>query len=154
MSERLRADDVRAAVLTWAVEGCAEWQRIGIGKPALVADASAKLREDNDWLGGFLELFELDAGSTIAAPVLREMYVRYCKEEGQFADSTKELQAQIEARLPSVRYVKVMGARIWRGLRVRQVDPTQGGWTVPDEPEPTPPPEHFTEYPYEQEELL
>jgi putative DNA primase/helicase len=147
MSAILRQPENSEAILAWAVEGCLEWQARGIGKPRVVLEATEKYRSDNDWLQGFLELFELDDASHVRAPTLRTMYVSYCKEEGQFADSTKELSSQIEARLPTVRYVKVMGERVWKGLRVREVSPYP---SVEEASGPIPSPQ-WTEDPEQQE---
>jgi putative DNA primase/helicase len=46
MREKLQAPDVQAAVLAWAVRGCAEWQARGLGTCAAVERSSAAYREE------------------------------------------------------------------------------------------------------------
>jgi putative DNA primase/helicase len=143
LGEKLREPEHASAVLDWAVKGFAEWQRIGIGTTRIVEESTHDYRAENDWLAGFLEQYELDECATIPAPVFRDSYERYCKQEGQFTESTKELARQIEERLPSVRYAKVNGVRLWRGLILKSGNsPGQsslpGVSTVADETEEPP----------------
>jgi len=42
-----------AGILAWAVRGCVEWQRIGLGDPMAVREATAEYRKDSDLLGDF-----------------------------------------------------------------------------------------------------
>jgi len=45
----------RAGILAWAVRGCLDWQRHGLGEPAAVRQATETYREENDVLGEFLD---------------------------------------------------------------------------------------------------
>ncbi len=42
-------------ILAWLVRGCLEWQRIGLDPPAIVKDAVAEYRRDEDMLGDFID---------------------------------------------------------------------------------------------------
>jgi putative DNA primase/helicase len=42
-------------ILAWAVQGCVEWQRIGLASPAVVTDATQDYRADMDILSEFIE---------------------------------------------------------------------------------------------------
>lgn len=163
MREKLSEPTCAAAILAWVVEGCLAWQRQGVGSCPRVEQSTADYRKENDWLGAFLELYELDPESIIPAPAFRAQYEAYCAQEGQYKESTKELAAQLSARMPGVRYVMVRGARIWRGLRLRPTE-GQGGWSeqqvsapspAPSPPDPEPE-QHSFSYedpnPYEEEE--
>lgn len=160
LAEVLKRPENACAILAWAVEGFAEWERIGIGSCRAVEDSTDSYKAENDWLGGFLDLYELDPASVIPAPLFRQQYEAYCKQEGQFTESTKELASQVEARLTGVQLVKIRGARMWRGLRLRPTDPQEGGWsdetpaTPPPSPTEPPPPQQafgFTPDPEEEE---
>jgi putative DNA primase/helicase len=56
--ERALAHHLRAelpGILAWAVRGCTAWQRDGLGEPAIVRQATAAYRAENDTFGEFLE---------------------------------------------------------------------------------------------------
>ncbi|PWT84458.1 MAG: hypothetical protein C5B58_04680 [Acidobacteria bacterium] len=41
-------------ILNWAIKGCVEWQKNGLGTPKIVADATADYREEEDVIGEFI----------------------------------------------------------------------------------------------------
>ncbi len=43
-------------ILAWLVEGCLEWQRIGLQPPASVIKSTAEYKEETDYIGQFLEV--------------------------------------------------------------------------------------------------
>ena len=72
------------AVLKWALIGCLDWQKHGLGIPESVAAATAEYRTDSDVLGVFVddccvlgEAFEIPAGR------LYSEYRRWADENGQ-----------------------------------------------------------------------
>ena len=52
LTEALIAE--HAGILAWAIEGCLEWQRIGLQPPAIVRDATAEYFVDQDLLAQWL----------------------------------------------------------------------------------------------------
>jgi len=52
-----------AAILRWCINGCLEWQRIGLAPPAIVQDATAQYFADQDTLQQWLEECTEDGGS-------------------------------------------------------------------------------------------
>lgn len=144
----LREPEHAAAVLAWAVEGCREWQRSGIGIAAVVQASTEAYREENDWLAGFLEMYEQDEGAVIMAPAFRTQYEDYCKTEGQRPEATKTLARRIEKRCAGVRYKVVRGARLWSGLRRKGDSGPEYEQAELPMPEPEP---QWTEDPEQQE---
>jgi putative DNA primase/helicase len=141
LHERLREPENAQAILAWAVEGCREWERIGgIGTASAVTESTEAYQTENDWIGGFLESYELDDGALIPAPIFRGQYETYCKNEGQRPEATKTLAKRIEKRCPGVRYVMIRGARVWRGLMLKgDTGPQQVSLPrAPTEPPPAP----------------
>jgi putative DNA primase/helicase len=58
-------------ILAWAVRGCLDWQRHGLGHPERVLQATAHYQAESDPLRAFLEEdCEADAGAEIAASEL------------------------------------------------------------------------------------
>lgn len=131
LEEQLSEPRCAESILAWAVAGCAAWQREGIGTCDAVARATAAYRADNDWLAAFLEGFEVADGWHLPAKEFRTMYEDFCKQEGQFALTTKDLAREIEARWPTVSYRASHGKRFWDGVRIRS-----GG--IPQRPAPAP----------------
>lgn len=63
-------------ILAWLVKGCLEWQRIGLAPPKSVRDATTTYKEDENYLGQFIEAActqapEVKSGST-------ELYDAFC----------------------------------------------------------------------------
>lgn len=50
-----RLRDELPGILAWLVEGCLQWQRVGLAPPAKVLDATADYRADEDIITDFLE---------------------------------------------------------------------------------------------------
>jgi len=97
----LREDSkAHAAILAWAVKGCAEWQRNGLSPPDSVKTATATYRADQDVIGGFVAerclvkagcemerdegyvaFTEWCTGAGIRKPITRTVFVRRMKGE-------------------------------------------------------------------------
>jgi putative DNA primase/helicase len=74
----------REGILAWAVRGCLEWQRIGLGLPDEVRAASETYRQDMDVLGAFLakHCVIAPAASALAA-ALYETYRGWANQAGE-----------------------------------------------------------------------
>lgn len=53
LTEKLRAE--YAGILAWAVKGCLEWQRMGLGTPDEVTAATDEYKSEMDAIGAFLD---------------------------------------------------------------------------------------------------
>jgi putative DNA primase/helicase len=73
LPEKLRAE--LPGILRWAVEGCREWQRIGLSVPKSVSDAVKAYRTDMDMVERFIEE-ECDVGEKENCRA-RELYEAY-----------------------------------------------------------------------------
>jgi putative DNA primase/helicase len=94
-------------VLAWAVEGCVQWRRDGLQPPPEVVAATTSYRDEQDWLGQFLDQhFELGDARSIAAQRLYNRYCGWCA-----ADGSKPL--------PQTALGKLLRDRGFRGVRVR-----------------------------------
>lgn len=81
---RLRAEG--SGILTWAVAGCLDWQRSGLGEPGAVAEATAAYRADQDHLGHFLEdTCQLAADAFEPTSGLYQRYQTWCVGAGERA---------------------------------------------------------------------
>jgi putative DNA primase/helicase len=117
LAAKLRAE--YPGILAWAVRGCVEWQRDGLGTPDEVLRATDNYRAEMDVLGQFLAeccLRRADVSVTVAA--LYDAYVRWCKETGDPHPMRKnELTIRIQERnLAGVEQRRTHSGRCWMGL--------------------------------------
>lgn len=117
--DKLRAE--LPGIMAWAVRGCLEWQKHGLGEPVVVRDATDAYQDESDPLGEWFDLqlaFEPDAKTPRIQ--LRQSYEEYCKENGaepvkarRFAEALRRR----EVESCSVRHNgKVMNG--WKGVRM------------------------------------
>lgn len=116
--------DCRAAVLAWAVRGCLEWQKQGLGSADAVDASTAAYQVEMDPIADFLDdrlIFDggTRIGNTITPKDLRRAYDSWAKEEGiRVPLSRKEFQDAITKR--GAKYGKThAGNRIVYGVRER-----------------------------------
>jgi putative DNA primase/helicase len=131
LKRRLCETDVLAAVIAWAVQGCLDWQRDGLGTAAAISRSNADYRKDMDPVVGFFEdhcVFE--AGATVDASALRRAYEDWCKEQGiRFTLSGKDFAQRLQAKPRNCTDGKSNGRRLWKGIRLleRWEDPRTPG---------------------------
>jgi putative DNA primase/helicase len=82
LSEKLKAE--WPAILRWALDGCLEWQRIGLAPPKIVTDATDEYFDDQDLIKQWLEDRTQDGGpfSFTATSLLFSSWKAWCDERG------------------------------------------------------------------------
>jgi putative DNA primase/helicase len=66
-------------ILAWAVEGCLEWQKVGLREPQRVSNATLGYRQESDQVGRFLkDRCDLRLTSRTAAKRLYDGYIGWC----------------------------------------------------------------------------
>lgn len=99
LADKLRAE--LPGILAWAIEGCLEWQRDGLGEPQKVRDASAEYQSEQDVIGAFLdeccEVVEDDAVYTLFK-VLFGTYQEWCKDLGERAMKRNDFIERLKER--------------------------------------------------------
>ncbi len=115
--ERLRAE--LPGILAWAVQGCLDWQREGLGLPPAVKEATAGYRAEMDVLAGFLvDRCTVTPGSREDATPLYRAYKQWCDETGERAVSQKAFGTSLKERgFFSVRGSPT-GSTVWHGLQL------------------------------------
>lgn len=85
-----------SGILAWMVRGCLEWQRIGLGEPAEVKEATDAYREEQDLIGGWVEdCCLIDQHAKAASSSLYKSYSRWCEENGIASISQKRLTQKL-----------------------------------------------------------
>jgi putative DNA primase/helicase len=91
--------EVQSAILAWAVQGCLEWQRLGLKPPQRVLDYTEEYRQENDPLREWLaDCCAVDPAGWTPTGVLRSSYEIWCAANGERPVSGKKLGTLLEAR--------------------------------------------------------
>ncbi|HEY5373886.1 MAG TPA: phage/plasmid primase, P4 family [Polyangiaceae bacterium] len=118
LKARLQEPELRAAVLAWAVQGCLDWQRNGLGSSTAIDKSTAAYRQDMDRVAGFFAeycVFEPDA--RVQSSALRHAYEDFCKEQGiRFPLGGNEFAKRLQER--KCETAKSDGKRVWKGVRL------------------------------------
>jgi len=86
-------------ILNWAIQGCIEWQRDGLGTPDEVAEATNEYRHDEDSLRDFLE--ECCIVHENASQQMKEVYKAYsewCQQNGEHPMNSRNLSKELKRR--------------------------------------------------------
>lgn len=125
----------RDGILTWFVQGCTDWQGMGLAAPDVVKGASREYRREMDDVGNFLEqCCELDKENPslrARAADLRNAYVDWCGRMGSTMLGPKKFGDELSKR--GIDWKDSHGVR-WRlgvgiGTADRGVTTTTGGPT-------------------------
>lgn len=119
LMDKLRAE--WPAILTWMIEGCREWQRIGLAPPIAVTAATGAFMEGEDsTTAWFDEACERDAQGWAASADLFTSWRVRAERHGEPVGNSKQLVQWLEGR-GFVRQAKTH-ARGIAGLRLKPVD--------------------------------
>lgn len=100
-------------IVQWMVDGCLEWQEVGLQPPAVVLDASAEYFTDEDPKGRWLA--ECTEASTVVTSTkeLFDSWCRWCAEQGEAPGSMRALSVALRDRgLANVRSAGARGFRL------------------------------------------
>ncbi|MER3439246.1 MAG: hypothetical protein C4346_17575, partial [Chloroflexota bacterium] len=118
LRERLCAE--LPGILRWAVEGCLEWQRVGLGVPDEVRSATEEYRAEQDVLAAFFQdRCVLGPQMRVAARALYHAYLAWCEENGEKAESQTAFGIRLRER-GFVQHKGTGGTRQWIGIGLRE----------------------------------
>ena len=82
LTEKLKVE--RPAILRWMLDGCAEWQRIGLAPPPIVTEATNAYFDDQDLIQQWLDDRTEDGGPYAFTPMseLFSSWKLWCDERG------------------------------------------------------------------------
>lgn len=89
----------RDGIMAWAVRGCLEWQRIGLGAPEVVLGATRDYFTAEDVLGRWLEeTCRQDANATATTKALFAAWKQWAELGGEFVGSEKRFATELGTR--------------------------------------------------------
>ena len=110
------------AILAWAIRGCLDWQKEGLGIPAAVKDASQAYREESDVIGRFFDdCCILESGHQTQASVLYQAFRNWCERNGEKGYAANKFGAMIrkEKQLEKIRTrIDKKSCYVWKGIGV------------------------------------
>jgi len=94
-----KLDQELPGILRWCVEGCLEWQRIGLQPPGIVQQATQQYKADQDVLAQFFdEKCVLKTQAQVTAKAFYSSYEQWCSENGERAKSQTWLWPKLQER--------------------------------------------------------
>ena len=106
-----------SGVLRWAVEGCLEWQREGLGEPVEVTGATKEYRTEQDVVGEFLEeRCETNPQALAGATPLFKAFKGWLEEGGRESLSQAAFGTRLTMR--GVVREKIGGHKFYRGIKL------------------------------------
>jgi P4 family phage/plasmid primase-like protien len=118
LPEKLRSE--WSGILQWAIEGCLEWQRVGLAPPAAVRAATDEYLASEDaltqWLG---ECCCLRGDYTARSSDLFASWKAWAESAGEFVGNQKRFSRALEDR-GFVRGREPSGRVLFRGIALRQ----------------------------------
>jgi putative DNA primase/helicase len=123
LADKLRAE--LPGILLWALEGCAAWQREGLGKSVKVQTATGAYRAESDRLAPFLaERCALAPGNRVSRAALRGAYEGWCSGEGEHPINPRDFAEQLRHRdvAEAKLYEAGKSVRGWRGIGLVHMD--------------------------------
>ena len=118
------------AIMAWAVEGCLEWQRIGLRKPESVKAATQDYLDNEDTLGQWI-IDTCDTGPDLkyATGEAYKSYAEYVDKAGEGIVSKKRFSMRMESRGYNTKGRKG-NAKAILGIDAKPTEP--GAWTERD----------------------
>ncbi len=104
-------------ILTWAAQGCLEWQKNGLQTPEEIKSATNGYREEMDFIGAFLgECCILTPEVRSKASDLYGVYKKWCETGGEYALSQRSFGLRLTER--GLERVKC-GGNYWKGIGIQ-----------------------------------
>ena len=118
LAEKLKPE--WGGILRWMIEGCLEWQRVGLAPPAIVRDATEAYLAAEDAIAQWLdECCCHDPAYAERSSVLFANWKSWAEQAGEFAGSQKRFSQALEDRGLSRDHDSYTRQAIFRGLTLR-----------------------------------
>lgn len=116
LAEKLRAE--AGGILQWAIEGCLEWQRIGLSAPAVVVAATDEYLEQQDVLGQWLaDTCDLQNGFSARSSALYKSFKGWAEAAGEYVLPQKRWAAAMETR--GLLSTRTSAGMVYMGIGIR-----------------------------------
>jgi putative DNA primase/helicase len=111
-------------ILRWLVDGCLEWQRIGLAAPAAVTEATNSYRREEDQVAAFIDERCIVADTEMVAKgKLYAAYIEWAKTGGENPLTKRAFGEELIKREFADEQIGKAKTRCWLGISLRD----QGG---------------------------
>ena len=120
-------DEERDGIFMWALEGCREWQKIGLMEPPEVLVATKEYKTESDILEDFIaDCCIVELQEEVTNKELRGAYKKWCQENGEKEISSKAFSQRLQEK-GFIRDKSGSKGRYWHGLGISAaLEATQG----------------------------
>ncbi len=116
-----KLQDELSGILTWAVQGCLEWQNNGLGVPEEVSEATNEYRDEMDIMNDFVtECCIQDKGYTVLSKDLYNAYKTWCEENGEYPLKKNAFSRRLGEKGFATGRIGMGGARGWKGIKLQE----------------------------------
>ncbi len=118
--DQILINEESSGILNWALEGCLEWQKDGLGMPDEVKAAVKEYKDEMDVLGEFLDITCIkDGSSDIENIQLHKLHTIYCKCINQHIWSMKYFSNKMKER--GEQGIRKSQGNIWFGYKLKPI---------------------------------
>jgi putative DNA primase/helicase len=105
-------------ILNWLIEGCLEYQRVGLQIPKCVINETEMYRIENDGIGCFLnQMCVQDPSFSTPCQRMIEAIQRYCQEERKEVPTRNAISTYLKGKFTCQ---KTNNGNIWKGISIKQ----------------------------------
>jgi putative DNA primase/helicase len=125
LTEKLKAE--WPGILKWMIEGCVQWQKLGLQPPKAVLDATAAYLEQEDVVAAWIdERCERDPQAWAASSALFGSWTAWATAAGEFTGGSKTFCQSLETR--GFERKKMRTGQGFVGLRLNPEEPPNYSW--------------------------
>jgi putative DNA primase/helicase len=118
LSDKLKAE--WPGILEWMIEGCLQWQELGLRPSLAVVDATAAYLESEDAIAAWIDdRCDRDLSAWESSTALFSSWKAWAEQSGEFPGSQKRLAQQLETR--GIMRMRKMHGQGFTGLKIRPI---------------------------------
>jgi putative DNA primase/helicase len=115
LKERLRVEG--GGILAWLIEGCVEWQRVGLAVPEVVRKATEQYVHDQDDITNFIdECCTVDPDARVKARWLYDAWKPWAESSGICCGTMRDFVGRLRGRFA---YFTPKNVGFFRGIRLK-----------------------------------
>ena len=115
-----KLQDELPGILAWAVNGCLEWQKNGLGVPEEVSEATKEYKNEMDIISDFINECCIEGeGYHVLSRDLYNTYKEWCDENGDYPVKKNSFSRRLGEKGFVSSRMGQGGARGWRGVKLQ-----------------------------------
>jgi putative DNA primase/helicase len=117
-------------ILAWAVQGCLDWLKNGLGLPKVISEGTDSYRKEMDIVGRFIDdCCTVGAFQSVSCQLLFNQYSNWCRLEGEPLKSKVALGKELKLR--NFEPDRTSTDRYWKGIGLKTIPQIPGNLSTP-----------------------